>query len=86
MNNWQSAAPRARIGLAAAALSVVTLTAAVVLPARLALDAAPPATAAAPHAPAEVAIVPARIDVIGVREPDVAWALGGPSQPCRPAT
>ena len=35
------------------------------------------------RAPIEVAITPARIEVVGAREPNVAWALPQ-SEPCRP--
>jgi hypothetical protein len=39
--------------------------------------------AAASPAPIEVSITPARIEVQGVREPNVAWAMPQ-SEPCRP--
>ena len=87
MNNWQTGTPRTAIGLAAATLSAVTLAVGVVLPARLGGGTAPPPMlAATPRAPTAVAIVPGHIHVVGVREPDVAWALGDPSRPCKPAT
>lgn len=87
MNTWNSEAPRSMFALAATALSALTLGTFVLVPARYDAGFAPPPTpAAVPRAPVEVALVPARVDVVGVREPDVAWALGDPSQPCKPAT
>ena len=73
MNRYPNSTPRALFALAAAALTAATLGLAVIVPATL--DSAPPdGRALAARAPAaiEVAIHPARIDVIGVREPAVA--------------
>lgn len=77
MNRYQNSTPRALIAIAAAALTAATLGLAVIVPATL--DSAAPegrtlVAAKAPAAPAaaEVAIHPARIEVIGVREPAVA--------------
>jgi hypothetical protein len=70
-------------------MAAITISAMVVLPATL--DAASPArfalvrAATATAAPIEVAISPARIDVIAVREPNVAWALTDAARPnCKP--
>jgi len=89
MNSYQPSIPRAALGSIAAAMAAITIGAMVVLPA--ALDTVTPASltqakaAASPVAPIEVAISPARIDVVGVREPDVAWALTDAARPnCKP--
>ena len=75
MNRYQPKAPRAAFGIAAIAMTVLTLGLAVVVPAKLA-PAGPEAStllAVKSKAPAtEVTIVPARIEVIGVRESTVA--------------
>jgi len=73
MNRYPNSTPRALIAIAAAALTAATLGLAVIVPATL--DSASPdgrTLAARAPAPVEVAIHPARIDVIGVREPEVA--------------
>lgn len=88
MNSYQPSAPRAALGSIAVAMAAITISAMVVLPAML--DAASPARfalvqAAEAAAPIEVAISPARIDVIAVREPNVAWALTDAARPnCKP--
>ena len=76
MNRYQPKTPRAAFGVAAVAMTALTLALAIVAPAKLApvsQDAAMLA-AAGSGAPAavEVLIVPARIQVIGVRESTVA--------------
>jgi len=88
MNQYRLEVPRAALALGAVAMTVFSIAALVVAPAKLDSGFAPDSFARAPSAPAapvEVAISPARIDVIGVREPDVAWALPDGSKPCRPA-
>jgi hypothetical protein len=77
MNGYESRIPRIAIGVAAIALSAITLGLTVFLPASVnseryesALLAA--AKAAAPS-PVEVAIIPARIDVVGNCEETVAF-------------
>src|SRR4030095_954567 len=88
MNSYQPSIPRAALGSIAAVMVAITIGALVVLPATP--DTATPASvtlakpAASPVAPIEVAISPARIDVVGAREPDVAWALTTASKPCKP--
>jgi hypothetical protein len=76
MNRYQPKAPRAAFGIAAVAMTVLTLGLAVVVPAKLAPEGQSAATllAARSKAPAatEVRIVPARIEVLGVRESTVA--------------
>jgi hypothetical protein len=82
MNRYQPSTPRTAAAAAAAAFTALTLGLAVVLPASLgsgneagrpqaAVGAAAPALAAAST---EVSIIPARIHVQGVREPDLAAA------------
>ena len=88
MNSYEPSTPRGAFGLAAVALAAITFGAMVVLPAKqdsVSADAVTLASAKAEtKAPTEVAISPARIDVIGVREPNVAWALSDVTRPCKP--
>lgn len=76
MNRYQPRTPRIAFGIASAALTLLTLTVFVAVPAALetpadsrTLLAAPAATGAAP---VEVTIIPSRIEVVGVRERTVA--------------
>jgi len=67
--------PRTAIAMAAAALTAITIGLFVVAPAKF--DSANPAArsiASAKGAPTAVAISPARIDVVGIREPEIASA------------
>ncbi len=79
MISYEPNRPRTAIALAAAALTAITIGLFVVAPAKL--DSANPdartlvATKRVPIAPIEVAISPARIEVVGVRAPEVATAL-----------
>ena len=105
MNAYETDTPRFAIAIAAFALSALTIGMTVVVPAQFDEGFAPSDTVLAARPadarPVEVAIVPARIDVVAVREPsvvstretmvagtqepNVAWAMGGPSQPnCKP--
>lgn len=89
MNTYEPETPRVALAMVAAALSAITLGVFVVMPARLDSgfdrDDTLAAAQAAPAAAIEVSIVPARIDVHGAREPNVAWAVDGKSQPnCKP--
>ena len=81
MNRYQPRAHRAAFGIAAVAMTALTLALAVVVPAQLAADRPTDGTvlAARSAAPAvtEVLIVPARIEVFGVR--DRAVAGGAPA-------
>lgn len=90
MRTYEADTPRAAFAAAAAALTALTLGAFVAMPAVFDSGFGPEmtlaVTAPAVAAPQEVAILPGRIDVVGVREPNVAWALGDPAQPCRPTT
>jgi len=76
MNRYQPKAPRAAFGIAAVAMTALTLALAIVAPAKLAPVGQEAATLAAAESRApvavEVLIVPARIQVIGVRESTVA--------------
>ena len=84
MNDYTTDTPRAAFAFAAVALAALTLGAFVVAPAVLDAGFAYDATlAAAKAAPIEVSITPARIEVVGAREPNVAWALPQ-SEPCKP--
>jgi len=97
MNSYEPETPRATFGIAAAALTAITIGLFVVAPAKFdarsdeALILA--AAKAGYTAPVEVAIIPARIEVVGARETNVvsngvsnvAWALAGDSKPnCKP--
>jgi hypothetical protein len=66
MNRYHAATPRPLLGLAAAALSVATLTIAVVMPSASQADAERAAVSA--HVTEAVRIEPSRIVVIGSRE------------------
>ncbi len=84
MSRYQPDLPRAAFVCVAAALTTITLAAFAVAPA--VLDAGyDPATTLAGKPATEVAIDPARIEVVGVRAPDVAWALpDGDKRNCKP--
>jgi hypothetical protein len=89
MHSYETSLPRSAFGLAAAAMAALTLGAMVVLPAQLGTTGADPyvlaSAKAGPPAPVEVTISPARIDVIVMREPNVAWALTEEKSPnCKP--
>lgn len=90
MKAYRPQAPRAAFALCAAALSAVTMLLTVYAPARWDSGFEPTVTLADTHAPPqpiEVAILPARIEVVGIREPNIAWALAAPADPnCKPAT
>ena len=85
MNDYRPETPRAAFALGAVGLMALTLGAFVVLPAVLDSGFAPDMTLAASKAstPIEVEITPARIEVLGTRQPNVAWAMPQ-SEPCRP--
>lgn len=89
MTNYRPDTPRLAIAAGAFLLAAASLAMLVVAPAVLDARADAPALLAAARGPApapvEVAIVPARIEVVGAREPNVAWALSGSTAPCRPA-
>lgn len=87
---YQPDTPRAALAGSALLLVVATFATLIALPAAHdartdAPDLMAGARGAAPVAAAtEVAIVPSRIEVIGSREPNVAWALQDASAPCKP--
>ena len=84
MNNYTTDTPRGAFAFAAVGIAALTLGALVAAPAVFDSGFAPdPTLAAATRAPIEVSITPARIDVVGAREPNVAWALPQ-SEPCKP--
>jgi hypothetical protein len=84
MNDYTTDTPRAAFAFAAVGLAALTLGAFVAAPAIFDSGFAPdPSLVAASRAPIEVAITPARIEVVGTREPNVAWALPQ-SEPCKP--
>lgn len=77
MNRYQPPTPRAAFGLAAAVLTAMTIGLAVVLPAHVdTADRSRPDLAAGAGRPLvdAVSIIPVRIDVLGVREPELASA------------
>ena len=84
MNDYTTDTPRAAFALGAVGLTALTLGLFVAAPALFDSGFVPDTTiAAASRAPIEVAITPARVEVIGARNPNVAWALPQ-SEPCRP--
>jgi len=83
MNDYRPDVPRAAFALGAAALTAITLGVLVAAPAVFDAGFEPATTlAVAAPQPVEVAILPARIDVIAVREPNVAWAM--PQESAKP--
>ncbi|MFO1396384.1 MAG: hypothetical protein U1F48_04910 [Burkholderiales bacterium] len=85
MTTYEPAAtPRIAAAFAAVALSVATLAAMVAVPAAHE-PAADAVVLARATAPTEVTISPARIDVIAIRAPNVAWAMPDDGKPnCKP--
>ncbi len=85
MNRYETPMPRMSFGLAAIALSVVTLGLTVMLPASLELGARRQRAAGCGEAPAaiEVSIIPARIVVTGECEQNMAYE---PARRVAPAT
>jgi hypothetical protein len=75
MNRYETNTPRLAFGIAAAAMAVITLGFAVILPATTGNGGQEALVAAKAAAPAtEVAINPSRIEIVGVREQSVALA------------
>jgi hypothetical protein len=75
MNRYEMKTPRTALGIAAVAMAVLTLGAAVVLPAMTGSggqDVLAAAKITAP--PTEVAINPAHVEIVGVREQTIASA------------
>lgn len=74
MNRYTPSTPRAAFGLLAAALTIVTFCLAVVVPATMESGGGVARTLVAvksvASAATQVAVIPARIDVAGVREPE----------------
>jgi hypothetical protein len=84
MTDYQPQLPRMAVAVVAAAMTAITLATLALAPAVF-MNGAAPAVTRAQAAPTEVSIMPARIDVVGAREPDVAWALPGDQKPnCKP--
>ena len=73
MNRYETSISRAAFGIAALAMTAITVGLAVVAPAKMEFGRAEIRTLAVSRvvtpAPIEVAISPARIDVVAVREP-----------------
>jgi hypothetical protein len=88
MNRYEPGTPRTALGLAAIALTALTVGLLVVVPAKM--DVSPDALTLArlkAATPIEVAITPARIEVIGVRDREVATAEDGAMPPkAKPAS
>src|SRR5579872_1832595 len=76
MRRYETRVPRMAFGIAAIALTAITIAVGVVAPARLDSSSAGRAALAAAKvrapAPVEVAIVPRQIEVVGIRSPDLA--------------
>ena len=89
MNRYEPGTPRTALGMAAIALTALTVGLLVVVPAKMDVspDALTLARINAAHPPIEVAITPARIEVIGVRDREVAAAEDGAVVPkAKPAS
>lgn len=85
MTSYTPATPRAAAALGAVALSAITLAAMVAVPAGRDAGIAAVSPVAREAVPVEVAILPARIDVIAIRAPNVAWAMPDDGKPnCKP--
>ncbi len=86
MTHYTPDTPRTAVAaLGAIALSVATFAALVGMPAAHDGGAAPAPVVARQAEPVEVAISPARIDVIALRTPNVAWAMPDDGKPnCKP--
>ena len=72
MNRYRPKMPRTALVLAALAMSVITLGASIA-PARLSEGTYAAAAAVNPSPATEVAIIPARIVVVGTREPQTVF-------------
>jgi hypothetical protein len=70
MNDYTTDTPRASFAFAAVGLAALTLGAFVAAPAIFDSGFAPDPSLVATRAPIEVAITPARIEVVGTREPE----------------
>ncbi len=77
MNRYQTRTPRLAFATVAVALTAITVALTVVAPARFDAADAPRLALRNGSAPTEVAIVPARIEVVGVRNPELAAARSG---------
>jgi hypothetical protein len=76
MKRYKVKMPRAALAIAAVAMAVLTLGAAVILPApNASFGGEPLATANRAVAPAEVAISPGQIEVVSARERRVGMAV-----------
>jgi len=85
MTSYTPATPRAAAAFGAVALSALTFAAMVAVPAGRDAGIAAGEAVARAAAPVEVAIRPARIDVIAIRAPNVAWAMPDDGKPnCKP--
>lgn len=85
MTTYTPATPHAAAAFGAIALSVFTLAATVAVPAAHEPSHRAALVTARQDAPTEVAISPARIDVIALRAPNVAWAMPDDGKPnCKP--
>lgn len=88
MNRYDPGTPRAALGLAAIALTALTIGLLVVVPAKMDAGGADTLTLARAKAPPiEVSISPARIEVIGARAREVASAGDEAARPkAKPAS
>jgi hypothetical protein len=87
MNRYETSIPRVALGIAAVAMTTITLAVAVVMPAQTVSDSREPGLAAKPTAPASRRVVAdsATTDVVAVREPSLSAAPCPSPQPSRPA-
>ena len=75
MNHYQISSPRKVFAIAAVAMTAITIGLSVVVPAQIQSGARDPRTLTASKAmtpaPAEVVASPLRVEVVGVREPEL---------------
>jgi hypothetical protein len=87
VNRFESSTPRVALAIAAVAMTVVTFGLFVVVPATIEFGTEDVRTQAAAKvvtlAATEVVIIPTRIDVLGVRETELASAPGNNVRPKR---
>ena len=87
MNRYETSNPRAAIGIAAVAMTVITIGLSVVVPAKVGYSnpelGALAASKAVTPAPTEVGANPLRIDVFGVRTPELISVQARSIQPKR---
>ena len=85
MNHYETSVPRIALGIAAVAMTAITIGISVVVPAKMDSSREPRMLAASKvTAPASNGLVPATsIDVVAVREPGLSTVVCNPAKPHR---